>query len=275
VPSHPSEGLALANETLKLYPIDRVLRPVMNSIRQDVERRPHKDRSGHSQALKPIPINDRPLDNEYAWKGSPYELDGWLKPNVTAFAVSCDDPQVAWFCDSSGRAYRTVDHGQTWDDVTTGLMGASVENLVTSKTRTFVLWAKAGSNVYVTRDGGLSWRVAVASDSAPAFAKPNFDDWLSVSKSASLRIAADQKLVRSRDGGKTSEPAMNGWRIPLAKSVFRTPWGILASGPGGAYLSADGEVWRELKLWREEETGAADYLHAYWMGRYCGFIAID
>ena len=65
---------------------------------------------------------------------------------------------------------------------------------------------------------------------------------------------------------------MNGWRIPRAASVFVTPHGILASGPGGCYQSADGENWAELKLWRENETGAADFLHAYWMGRYYGFI---
>ena len=65
---------------------------------------------------------------------------------------------------------------------------------------------------------------------------------------------------------------MNGWRIPRAQSVLRTPRGVVASGPGGAYSSPDGETWTELKLWREDETGAADFLHAYWMGRYYGFI---
>ena len=49
-------------------------------------------------------------------------------------------------------------------------------------------------------------------------------------------------------------------------------WGIIASGPGGAYRSTDGETWEELKLWRELETGPADFLHAYWMGRYYGFL---
>jgi hypothetical protein len=28
-------------------------------------------------------------------------------------------------------------------------------------------------------------------------------------------------------------------------------------------------------LWRELETGAADFLHAYWMGRYYGFVPAD
>jgi hypothetical protein len=74
------------------------------------------------------------------------------------------------------------------------------------------------------------------------------------------------------DGGKTSQPAMNGWRIPRASSLFQTPWGIIASGPGGAYRSTDGQNWEELILWREMETGPADFLHAYWMGRYYGFL---
>lgn len=65
---------------------------------------------------------------------------------------------------------------------------------------------------------------------------------------------------------------MKGWCIPRAASFFVTARGLTASGPGGCYQNADGENWTELKLWRESETGAADFLHAYWMGRYYGFI---
>ena len=66
---------------------------------------------------------------------------------------------------------------------------------------------------------------------------------------------------------------MEGWRIPLARSLFTTPWGVVASGPGGSYLTKDGKEWTELSLWREDRTGAADFLHAYWMGRYYGHIS--
>ena len=79
----------------------------------------------------------------------------------------------------------------------------------------------------------------------------------------------------SRDGGQTGQASMKGWRIPRAASVFTTPRGIIASGPGGCYQSTDGESWTELKLWPESETGAADFLHAYWMGRYYGFIGSE
>src|SRR5262249_30622555 len=103
------------------------------------------------------------------------------------------------------------------------------------------------------------------------FVPPDFKQWQRVSDHLYVRID-EGKLMISRDGGQTSLPSMKGWRIPRAASVFVTPHGIIASGPGGCYQSTDGEAWTELKLWPEQETGQADFLHAYWMGRYYGFI---
>jgi hypothetical protein len=54
-------------------------------------------------AAKPIPIDERPLDNEYAWKGNPYQMDGCAAGHPgTGF--SYDDPRVAWFSDATGRS---------------------------------------------------------------------------------------------------------------------------------------------------------------------------
>ena len=39
---HATEGLELANATLARFPVDRVLRPVMNSLRADIELLPKK-----------------------------------------------------------------------------------------------------------------------------------------------------------------------------------------------------------------------------------------
>ena len=78
----------------------------------------------------------------------------------------------------------------------------------------------------------------------------------------------DRQLERSTDGGKTFAAAMQGWRIPLADSLFVAPHGVVAGGPGGVYGTRDGEQWTERRFWREEETGASDYLDAYWMGLY-------
>src|SRR5579872_4439978 len=237
---HYEESLQLAVETLRRYPVDRVLHPVMNSIRKDIEVNPYADRGNQKQAAKPVPIDQRPLDNEYAWKGNPYALDGWLKPDVTSIQFACDDPLVVWFSDSSGRAYMSRDAMKTWTDVSFGLTGAKVLRLAASKDRTFVIFAETDRGVYVSRDGGMSWR---ASDEKPQFA----------SKEADLPAQLD------------------GWRIPIATWKITTSRGVIGGGPGGAYLLQEGR-WTELKLWREDETGAADYLHAYWMGRYYGFV---
>lgn len=240
--AHADESLALSLETLRRYPVDRVLRPVMNSIRTDIEISPFPDRGRAKQAVKPVPIEQRPLDNEYAWKGNPYALDGWLKPAVTSIQFSCDDEQVAWFSDANGHAYFTRDGMKTWTDVSWGLAGAKVQHLAASKERTFVVFAETDRGVFVSRDGGMSWRTA--SGQTPQFAP------------------ADGDIPKH----------LAGWRIPVATWKFITARGVVAGGPGGAYISPDGEHWTELPLWSELETGAADYLHAYWMGRYYHFV---
>ena len=240
--AHADESLALSLETLRRYPVDRVLRPVMNSIRTDIEISPFPDRGRAKQAVKPVPIEQRPLDNEYAWKGNPYALDGWLKPAVTSIQFSCDDAQVAWFSDANGHAYFTRDGMKTWTDVSWGLTGAKVQHLAASKERTFVVFAETDRGVFVSRDGGMSWRTA--SGQTPQFAP------------------ADGDIPKH----------LAGWRIPVATWKFISTRGVIAGGPGGAYISPDGEHWTELPLWSDLETGAADYLHAYWMGRYYHFV---
>ncbi len=267
--AHGADAERLSLETLHLYPLDRVMHPVMNSLRTDLERNP-LSREG-IQTARPIPINERPLDNEYAWKGNPYQMDGWFKPCVTMFQNSCDDPLVAWFCDTSGKIFMTLDGGKTWRDESGGLRGASAQNICASTNRTFIVHARTDQGTFVTRDGGMSWRPAAADD-AGAFPPQAFRDWQKVAAGLWLRVDDGGLLLLSQDGGKTSAPSMDGWRIPRANSFFATAWGIVASGIGGTYRSDDGKTWTELHQWREEETGGADYLHAYWMGRYYGFI---
>jgi hypothetical protein len=229
---HADESLKLSIDTLRRYPTDRVMHPVMIT---DVEMSPFEDRGHAKQAAKPVPIDRRPLDNEYAWKGNPYAVEGWLKPDVTSIQFSCDDPQVGWFSDSTGHAYMTRDGMKTWTDESQGLMGAKVKHLSASKSRTFLVWAETDRGIAITRDGGMSWR--------PSEDKPTFEN-------------ADAEQVSTA-----------GWRIPIIKWVFHTARGTIAGGPGGAYLNGT-----ELKLWPETETGAADFLHAYWMGRYYKFF---
>jgi hypothetical protein len=267
--AHAEEAVKMAVESLRLYPIDRVMRPVMNSLRKDVERNPFA--RNEALSARPIPIDQRPLDNEYVWKGNPYQLDNWLKPVVTMFLYSCDDPLVAWFSDSTGTISLTLNGGKEWRDVSAGLRGARVQNLDASEQRTFVLYAQTDQGIFLSRDGGLSWRPAPQGESIK-FQSSDFRQWRRIRGNLFCRITEEGQFEISRDEGRTGTASMQGWRIPRAASFFVTPQGIVASGPGGCYQSLDGEHWSELKLWRENETGAADFLHAYWMGRYYGYI---
>jgi hypothetical protein len=242
---HASQSLELSLETLRTYPLDRTLWPVMNSIRPDIELSPFPDRSGAKQAVKPVPIDRRPVDNEYAWKGNPYVVDGWLKPAVTSIQFSCDDPQIAWFSDANGHAFFSRDDMKSWTDVSWGLLGAKVQRLAASKERTFVIFAETDHGAFMSRDGGMSWQTSQGN--TPQFA------------------SAESDLPKN----------LEGWRIPLATWKITTRRGMLAGGPGGAYSTTDGQHWTEVHLWREQETGSADYLHAYWMGRYYRFVPMS
>jgi hypothetical protein len=262
---HAEESVKLSIDTLRRYPVDRVMHPVMNSIRTDMEMSPFEDRGKARQAAKPVPIDQRPLDNEYAWKGNPYAVDGWLKPAVTSIQFACDDVLVAWFSDANGHAYMTRDGMKSWTDVSRGLMGAQVKRLLASPLRTFVVWAETDRGVMITRDGGMSWRAAT---DKPVFDERNYHQWQRTGDVA-LRIDERGRIVLS--GSAPDFIPMNTWRIPIATWMIFAKKGIFAGGPGGAYFTTDASDWTEIPLWREEETGAADFLHAYWMGRYYRF----
>ena len=123
---HATEGLALANDYARA-----ISGGPRTASRDELATQRHRtdpaaESDGRALSARPLPINERPHDNEYEWKGNPYQLDGWLKPIVTAMQFACDDPQVAWFCDSAGRIFVTFDRGGQWQDMTSGLMGARV-----------------------------------------------------------------------------------------------------------------------------------------------------
>ena len=175
-PSHGKEALELANDTLRRYPVDRVLRPVMNSIRADMEINPNLDRGKQKQAAKPIPIDERPLDNEYAWKGNPYQMDGWLCRPSGHWSFPATIP-MAWFSDATGRIYLTRDGMKSWQDVSWGLEGrARAEHIRVSDRRTYVLHADTDHGIMLTRDGGMSWRTAPQAENVQ-FPARDFSEW--------------------------------------------------------------------------------------------------
>ena len=76
--------------------------------------------------------------------------------------------------------------------------------------------------------------------------------------------------------------ANNGLEIPRAHTIFAPPNSqkIYVGTPAGLFESSDsGGHWKNSNLVlifqsnTRREVGSADYLDAYWRGRYFGFIA--
>ncbi len=108
-PDYPEKERALKEAlwTLQTWPIRRVFRPRMNSIRTDIE-------IVDGKASRPLPMYESPWDNEYQWKGSLYQLDGWLSRTVVSVAVPWEDPMVLYALEENGDVYKSVDGGSTW-----------------------------------------------------------------------------------------------------------------------------------------------------------------
>jgi hypothetical protein len=84
---------------LQTFPTCRVFQPRMNSIRTDID---FYTKNGNVQALHPLPVHQRPSDNEYEWKNSPYNLDRWLSRIVRQVEISPHDPYIQFALDQEG-----------------------------------------------------------------------------------------------------------------------------------------------------------------------------
>jgi len=136
---------------LQTHPTCRILQPQMNSIRTDIEFYIDGDKK---EALHPLPVYERPSDNEYEWKIGPYRLDGWLSRIVTVLEVSPHDPYVQFAADESGKAYWSNTNGEIWHDVD-GLSG--VKDIIFSPDYPWIVFAATDKGVYRTLNGGETW----------------------------------------------------------------------------------------------------------------------
>ena len=132
-----------ALETMRLYPSDWSYFPIMNSIRTDLD----------ANVETPLPFNEIPYDNAYDWKGDPFQVDGRLSREITAFAVSDEDPMVWLLADKNGTLYHSFDGGQTFD-VHTFYKDARITSITfaAQKVRAAVVGTDKG--VFWTQNGG-------------------------------------------------------------------------------------------------------------------------
>lgn len=129
---------------LRHYPTNRLFQPRMNSLRKDLP-------------VHPLPLSERPFDNEYDFKGNPHSLDGWLARTITDVQVSASDPAVMYACDEEGYFYRSLDSGNAWEDSYLGLAGAKVKRISVSQKRFMRLAVATDQGAYWSWDSGARW----------------------------------------------------------------------------------------------------------------------
>ncbi|HID56404.1 TPA: hypothetical protein EYP37_07730 [Candidatus Poribacteria bacterium] len=150
-----------------------------------------------------------------------------------------------------------------------------------------------GTMISESRDGGDSWSASMKAiyeryrsggmaALMEGFIRQEVNDMKVDPHDPSILYAATPKGVfKSSDGGKTWRESNKGLEIPLAYRIH-TPIGtrrIFCSTPTGLFVSEDkGESWRNANLVlifegnMQREIGNADFLDAYWRGRYYNFI---
>jgi photosystem II stability/assembly factor-like uncharacterized protein len=142
-----------AKAGLKLFPPNKIVRPVMNSIKPEWQRY-----AQGSKSTIPVPMGTRPLDNDFEWKASPYRLDGWLPSPIVSLSVTKEDPMVLYAVDAQGYIYRSIDGSTTWENISVGLGGAKVRSVVASNRQLRIVFAATDNGLYRSTDGGSYWR---------------------------------------------------------------------------------------------------------------------
>jgi photosystem II stability/assembly factor-like uncharacterized protein len=130
----------------KYYPTVKFHTPRLNSIRPGIDKLP-----------RPLPLSERPFDNEYDFKGDPYLLDGWLSREIIDVEVAAEDPFIRFAVDEGGRLYRTLDGGRTWFDHFIPLAGARVNDVLISRDKARLLLAATDRGLRKSDDAGNTW----------------------------------------------------------------------------------------------------------------------
>ncbi|MFB3785571.1 MAG: WD40/YVTN/BNR-like repeat-containing protein [bacterium] len=136
---------------LQTVPTCLIFQPRMNSIRTDLE---FTDGGRDQEALRPLPGYERPSDNEYEWKGSPYQLDGWLSRIASVVEISPHDPYVQFAADTAGYAYWSNTRGEIWHAMP-GL--PKVNDFLFSPDYPWIALAATSGGIYRTMNGGQNW----------------------------------------------------------------------------------------------------------------------
>lgn len=271
-----------ALETLRLFPSDWTLYPIMNSIRTDIPLDPRSDTEGYGNVTgregvgSILPFNEQRYDNAYTWKNEPHGLDGYLAREITSMAVSGEDPYVWFVTDAGGALYLSRDGGKTFEthDVPPG---ASVRSVTFAARKNRVAVIATNKGLYRTQSGGYhgGWHhVTVGADTGAVQVMVDPDNpnvvWAVMSdgvyRSEDLGIEevgkAWEKVSRPFPDRETGQRVVWGARPGAAAVIYATSGGRLYRHAVGAtkwtLLRPDMEDYHHIPSYHEIAPSPAD-----------------
>lgn len=235
-----------ALETMRLFPSDWTILPIMNSIRTDIQLSPNSDREGYGNltgrtgTAGVLPFNQQPYDNAFSWKNDPFQLDRYLAREITSFAVSAEDPSVMLMSDASGELYLSRTAGDTWE-VHTRPVGAAVRGVTFAANKNRVVVIATDKGIYWSQGGGYNgWtHVTVGSDTGAVQVMVDPDN-----ANVVWAVMGDG-VYRSEDLG--IEEVGKAWTkvsrpFPGAETGLHV-WGVKPGANARVYVSSGGRIY--------------------------------
>ncbi len=223
-----AKALKEALFSLQTWPTDTTLQPRMNSLRPDLK--------------PPYPMYAAAWDNEYIWKGSLLQADGWKSRTIVDLAVPAEDPLVIYALDQNGDIYQSRDGAETaagWYPVSLKLPAPARK--ISAGPRVRMIGAVCEDGPYVSLNGGSRWVRLVLPESSGTPADIGFDPQAPDTIYATTdKGVYRNKFRRAKDLGleweKVNGPAPSLGEVKpggAGLSFKPDPHGVLKSTDGG------------------------------------------
>ena len=184
------------------------------------------------------------------WEQTPGPTGG----KVNVLLIDGRNPSIL-YAGTDGGVFTSRDGGATWQNLSTGLPGASQVNaLIIDPLASHILYAGTNSGVYRSSNGGHSWSRAGVTLTGRLVLSLAMDP----SNSSVLYAGTDREVFKSTDGGTE-------WSLSSAGLLETSIWSLVVDyvDPGTLYAGTDDGVFQSAnggQRWQRKSEGMPDKL---------------
>ena len=244
-------ALQQAHQALYTWPTDMTVRPTMSKVK-------------YPDLKPPYPVYAAAFDNEYIWKKSLLDADGWVSRIVVDVAVPKEEPFILYARDGNGDLYQSRDGGASavhWIAVDAGLPGPVRAVAAGDKIRKLAVACDDG--FYASTTSGHTWmKLPVPADGG----RP-VDVQIDPANANIVYAVTDRGVYRSVDFGEKFLGRTWGCLTEGLPSGVSGQFTIALGTPGRIYAVLDGEPFSksldDTEWQRGPATGLGEYSKNY------------